>query len=411
MPYKDVLAPTRAQVPGPRGISEPPADALRVALVHERFTDWAGSERVVEQLAALWPEARLHVAVSVPQSLPESLRHREIVTSRLQRPFERVGKYQYLLPAMPRAMAALELPWDAELVVVSHHAFANRVQARPGTPVLSYVHTPPRWMWEPSMLAAEQGPWLLRKGLSRWSRGQRAADRAAAQAVTRLVANSRHVQARIAKWWERESTVVHPPVDTTFYCADDTEREDFFLLAGRLVPHKQPEIAIAAAEAAGVRLVIAGEGWMQEELSHRLRPGTKVTFLGRVSDEKLRELYRRCAALVLPGEEDFGIVMAEAQSCGAPIIARCVGGALDIVEQGVTGRLYSAPATGASHVTALQAALKAFSRGGREQYDHAAIARAGGRFSRERFRREMLTIAHETRDSVPERPGRYNLSR
>jgi glycosyltransferase involved in cell wall biosynthesis len=260
--------------------------------------------------------------------------------------------------------------------------------------VLSYVHSPARWMWDPSMLTAERGPWLLRKGLSVWSRQQLQADFAAAQRVTTLVANSRHVQSRIKRWWDLPSEVLHPPVNTDFYCADGTPREDFFLVAGRFVPYKRPDVAIAAALDSGVRLVVAGEGRMRDDLVKLAGKAPNIEFLGRVDDDTLRDLYRRCAALVFPGEEDFGIVMAEAQACGAPVIARGIGGALDIVEAGVTGELYDVSDVSTSGQSA--ALRQALGRFDKDQFDNLAIAEAGTRFSRENFRSGLAELAAQT---------------
>jgi glycosyltransferase involved in cell wall biosynthesis len=379
------------QIPHPRDAGE---QALRVAIVHERFTDWAGSEKVVEQMAGMWPDAPLFTTVCDPSILPVSLQGRRIVKTNLQRPFERLGRYEYLLPGMPSAMTRLQLPRDADLVILSHHAFSNRARVSPDTPTLSYVYSPARWMWDSTMLTAERGPWPLRKSLALWSRRQLTADFEAAQRVTTLVAISRHVQARIARWWDRPSEILHPPVDTGFYSSLETPREDFFLLAGRLVPYKQPDVAIAAALAAGVRLVVAGEGRMQPDLVRLAGGSPLIEFVGRVSDDQLRDLYRRCAAFVFPGEEDFGIVMAEAQGCGAPTIARNIGGALDIVEPGVTGDLYDVAGSGpAAHVAALRAAMQRFDQG---SFDSRTIADAAQRFSRERFREGLAELALQT---------------
>jgi glycosyltransferase involved in cell wall biosynthesis len=385
------VRPAAPVIPQPRDAVE---STLRAAIVHERFTDWAGSEKVVEQMAGMWPNATLFTAVCDPSSLPASLRSRRIVTSSLQRPFERLGRYEYLLPGMPGAMAKLHLPEDVDLAILSHHAFSNSVRVAPGVRTLSYVYSPARWMWDPSMLATESGPWPLRKALSLWSRRQLAADFEAAQRVTTLVAISRHVQARISRWWDRPSEILHPPVDTGFYCSDETPREDFFLLAGRLVPYKQPDVAIAAALAAGVRLVVAGEGRMKDDLVQLAGGSPLIEFVGRVDDDELRDLYRRCAAFVFPGEEDFGIVMAEAQSCGAPVIARRIGGALDIVDPGATGDLYDVPRSGAAaHVEALSQSLRRFDQ---SSFDSSAIAAAAGRFSRQNFRSGLAELALQT---------------
>lgn len=392
MPDKDVrVHPTLAHVPRPRDSFE---STLRAAIVHERFTDWAGSERVVEQMAGMWPSASIYASVCDERNLPPSMRGRKIRTSYLQRPFERLGRYEYLLPATPRAMATIKLPADLDLAVVSHHAFSNRVAIAAHVPVLSYVHSPARWMWDPLMLATERGPWLLRKSLALWSGRQLAGDFEAAHRVTTLVANSRHVQARISRWWGLPSEVLNPPVNTDFYSPDDTPREDFFLLAGRLVPYKQPDVAVAAALAAGVRLVVAGDGRMQEELVRLAGGSSRIEFLGGVTDETLRDLYRRCAALVFPGEEDFGIVMGEAQACGAPIIARRIGGALDIVEDGETGVLFGG--TGQSTSAQVDVLRKTLLDFGQHRFDSGTIAQAGLRFSRDNFRVGLDQLALQT---------------
>ena len=132
------------------------------------------------------------------------------------------------------------------------------------------------------------------------------------------------------RWWHRDARVVPPPVAVHRYTPDPAvERDDFFLLAGRLVPYKRPEVAVAAARRAGVRLVVAGAGRSRRAVDAATGPG--VELLGRVGDDELLDLYRRCAALVFPGEEDFGIVPVEAQACGTPVIAFGRGGATETV--------------------------------------------------------------------------------
>jgi glycosyltransferase involved in cell wall biosynthesis len=228
---------------------------------------------------------------------------------------------------------------DVDLVITSHHAFSNRVRVPDGVPVVSYTYTPARWLWEPAMLANEIGGRAGRTALRAFARTQRGPDLRAAQRMTQVIAISTHVADRIARWWGRTAEVVHPPVDDVFYTPDPkTPREDFFLLAGRLVPYKQPEVAVAAAVRAGVRLVVAGDGRSRAAVEAAAGPRTEI--LGSVDDDTLRDLYRRCQALVFPGEEDFGIVPIEAQACGTPVIARRVGGVLDTIVDGRTGVLY-----------------------------------------------------------------------
>ena len=355
---------------------------LRVAIVHERFTEVGGSERVVEQLHALWPTATVHAAVVEPAALPPGLRDADVRPTPLQHLYQGGRGYAHLLPLLPSAMARVEVG-DVDLVVCSHHAFANRVRPRPGVPVLSYTHTPARWMWEPDLRRTEGGSWAGRAGLAAFAATQRRADRAAGRRARRVVANSRHVAARVRRWWGCAAAVVAPPVDVGRYTPDPgVGREPFFLLAGRLVPYKRPEVAVAAAERAGVPLVVAGEGRARSAIE--AVAGPRTTLLGAVCDDELLDLYRRCRALVFPGEEDFGIVPVEAQACGTPVVARRVGGVLDSVADGVTGTLYDA---GPDEVGSLADVLRAFDPA---RFDAGTVRANAERFSPARFRAGVL---------------------
>ena len=181
--------------------------------------------------------------------------------------------------------------------------------------------------------------------------------------------------------------MLNPPVDIDFFTPDpQVPREDFFLLAGRLVPYKQPEVAVAAARRCGARLVVAGDG--RSLAAVKARSGPNVEILGAVSDEQLRNLMRRCKALVFPGEEDFGLVPVEAQACGTPVIARSVGGVLDSVVDGVTGTLYREPGA-----QGLAEAMSAFDR----HRSMRIMRRHAESFSPSRaFRRRFEAICEQT---------------
>ncbi|MDQ6784363.1 MAG: glycosyltransferase [Actinomycetota bacterium] len=349
-----------------------------VAIVHERFTELGGSEKVVAEMHALWPQARIHTTVVDRRCLPAGLVDAEIVPSPLQRLYRGGPTYAHLLPLMPWAMSRLELD-DVDVVVTSHHAFSNRVPAAPGRLVVSYTHTPARWMWDPYLRRTEVEGYPGRAALAAFSASQRSPDRRAARRLRSVVANSTHVAARIRRWWETDAVVIHPPVDTdAFTPSPSTAREDFFLLAGRLVPYKRPEVAVLAARAAGVRLVVAGDGRARQALEHL---GGDVEFLGAVDHPTLVELFRKTRALVFPGEEDFGLVPVEAQACGAPVIALGRGGVTDTVVAGTTGLTYAAPAGG--EVAALAACMAAFDA---DAFDPMVIRSNAEQFSRARFR-------------------------
>ena len=351
----------------------------RVAIVHERFTEPGGSERVVEQLHALWPDATIHAALVDRTALPPGLRWADVRPSFLQGLYRGGRDCAHLLPLLPAAMARLDLS-EADVVIASHHAFSNRVRLRPDAILISYTHTPARWMWEPGFLSDEAGP-PGRLLLRAFATTQRRPDVAAARRAALVVANSRHVADRVRRWWGREATVVAPPVDIARCTPDPTvEREDFFLYAGRLVPYKRPHAAAAAARRSGTKLVVVGEGRMRAAVE--AAGGASVEILGHVDDDTLVDLYRRCRAVVLPGEEDFGIIPVEAQACGAPVLARGIGGVRDSVVPGRTGTLYPA-ADGGDEVDALADAMRAFDGA---SFDSNVIRAHAEGFSPEVFR-------------------------
>ena len=310
--------------------------SLRVGIVHERFTEVGGSELVVRELARSWASTRVHAPIVDPAGVPAGLRVEGTGDPVLRRLYPGGGRYAHLLPLLPGAVRRLDLT-GSDVVIASHHAFANRLTAPPGVPVVSYAHTPARWMWEADMRRAEAAGRVGGAVLSGFAALERGADRRAAQRMTAIVANSSAVRERVQRWWGRDAVVVHPPVDTGWFSPADVPREDFLLLAGRLVPYKRPEVAVQAAARLDLPLVVAGDG--RSRASLEALAGPRTTFLGRVDDETMRDLFRRCRALLFPGEEDFGMVPVEAQACGAPVVALGRGGALDTVVDGVTGVL------------------------------------------------------------------------
>ncbi len=372
-----------------------PEGRPNIAIVHDKFTVYAGAEKCVEQMHQLWPEAPIFTSVCDLASVGPVLAGADIRPSPMLRRWYRGGdSYAHLLPLLPLAMARHDLR-DFDIVVTSHHAFANRIRPRPGARVVAYTYTPARWIWDPTMRAHEVGGRLGRAGLRAFAARQRGPDRRAAQRADRVVAISNAVAERIDRWWDREATVIAPPVDVEHYRPGPTGlRDDFYLLAGRLVPYKRPDVAVAAARRAGVRLVVAGEGRARAACESLAGPGTE--FVGRVDDETLRDLYRRCRALVFPGVEDFGIVPVEAQACGAPVIAVDAGGARDTVIDGITGIRYTA---NDDPVASLAAVLAAFDA---DSYDPGAIRANAERFEPGRFRSQLAAAV----DAGPEpEPG------
>lgn len=373
----------------------------RVALVHERLTEYGGSEAVVAEFMKVWPDAPVFAPIVEPECREALLRAAGLDTTAtdlvrdtpLSRLHAATGGRTHapLLPFVPRALRRLPLDgYDA--VVISHHAFATQAALATDAPVIAYVHSPARWAWDPAFRAREAGGRAGQAALTVLGGLARRGELRAAPKLTRVVANSQAVAQRVEQWWGLPADVVNPPVRVDRFAPDPAlEREDFFLFAGRLVPYKRPDLAILAARKAGVRLVILGDGRYRRQLESLAGPET--TFLGAASDEVLLDTYRRCRALLMPGVEDFGIVPVEAMACGTPVVAVGAGGALDTVIPGVSGE----------HVEAGDddAVVSGFARALREfdpsVYDVTTIRKHAETFSPEAFRGRIADIVSRNR--------------
>src|SRR4051812_17707782 len=270
-----------------------------------------GGEKTLDVLCGRFPDAELFTLVHVRGSVSPTIERLPTHTSFVQHlPFV-ARLYRHYLPLFPTAIE--QFSFDRFDVVVSvSHCCAKSIVAPGRVPHLCYCLTPMRYAWDqfdayfgPERLGPI-GSRLMRPVMARLARW----DRDTAGRVDRYVAISHYVAGRIRRYYNREATVVYPPVDTEFFHPDSTRPERFALVVSALVPYKRLELAIAACRQAHVPLTIVGDGPDRSALERQAGPD--VRFLGRVPDEEVRDLYRRAAVTVLPGEEDFGIVPLEA---------------------------------------------------------------------------------------------------
>jgi glycosyltransferase involved in cell wall biosynthesis len=353
-----------------------PWSGLRVALVHDWLTGMRGGEKVLEAICRLFPDADLLTLVHRRQSVSPAIEGRRIRRSLIDRLPGATRWYREYLPFFPMAIEQFDLD-DVDLVISTSSCAAKSVVPAGRARHLCYCHSPMRYAWDQFDAyfgPARLGRWpsaAARHVLARLARW----DRDTAGRVDRFVANSRHVAGRIARYYNREATVVHPPVDTAFFTPDGATSASNFLVVSALVPYKRLDIAIDAAARVGRPLTVVGTG--PDEARLRASAGPSVTFAGGVDATTLRDLYRRATAVILPGEEDFGIAPVEAMACGRPVVALGRGGATETVLPGVSGILVEEPSVDAFAAAMADATVRPF--------DSSAIRAHAERFSVERF--------------------------
>jgi glycosyltransferase involved in cell wall biosynthesis len=301
---------------------------LRVALVHDWVTGLRGGERVLDELAGLFPSADLFTLFYRPGTTTDRIDHLRVQSSVLDQLPDAAPPRRSLLPLFPWAIERFDLR-GYDVVISTSHAVAKGVRVPPGTAHLCYCFTPMRYIWEHADVYIGRG---LRRAvatpllgyLRRFDRRTATVDR-----VTRFCAISQTVSGRIRRHYGRDSNVVYPPVATEWITPNEMPPDDYYLMVAAFVPYKREEIAIEAFRRMGARLLVVGDGRARARMT--ARAGHNTEFVGRVSDEELAELYAGCRALVFPSEEDFGIVPVEAQAAGRPVIAYGAGGATETV--------------------------------------------------------------------------------
>ena len=304
------------------------------ALVHDYLLVMRGAERTFAAIAACWPTAPIFTLLCDRDNIERHFGGHAISTSYLQRLRLGQSRFRQLLPLYPRA--AEKLPVSGyDLVISSTSAFAHGVRAGPSATHVSYCYSPFRYAWHESRAAVDRSPRLLRPLARGMLRRIRDWDVQAAERVTHYIAISELTRSRIQDHYRRDAEVIHPPVDVDRFAPGVPE--DFFLVVSEVLWHKRVEIALEAARRARQKIVVVGGGPELKRLAGRY--ASSATFLGRLSDERLAELYPRARALVVPNIEEFGIAAVEAQAAGRPVLAADGGGARETVLDGATGVL------------------------------------------------------------------------
>ena len=387
---------------------------VRIALVHDLLVAQGGAERVLSVLADMYPEAPIYTLLHDPGACGDAFAGRDIRASFLQKwPAWIRRRYQWLLPLYPAAVEALDLR-EFDVVISSSGAWSKGIVTRLATKHIAYIHSPMRYVWDYNeryireATGARFGFWkrLVLSYLRVW-------DSQAADRPDRLLANSEYTRSRISKYYRRESEVVYPPIVMEAVGnrelrprsgADGTAgiRRDgksgvvwkeggYFLVVSRLTKAKNVEAVVDAFNKLELPLVVVGGGPEKDHLKRIA--GRTVRIVGRKTDEALGRIYVRARAVVFPVEEDFGLVMAEAQAGGIPVIAVGRGGALEIIREGVTGEFFD----GTTPEMIADGVRRFLDR--ESGYDRQAMLSVGDRFSRGRFEREIRRAVREMMDA------------
>ena len=359
-----------------------PARPIKVAIVH----DWmygGGAELVVEQLHKLYPEAPIYTSFAT-REWRERL-DGKVITGFLQWwPFRKFYKFLFAL----RIWWFGRLKFDGyDLVISSSGHEAKSIKVPDSTIHINYCHAPTHHYWS-RIDEYKQQPgfgktdWIARTlGLRVVVPLMRKWDYKAAQRPDYMIANSRHIQREIKKYYGRDATVIHPPVYMERFQKPQNRKlpRRGFLVTGRQTPYKRFDIAIEACNQTEQLLTVIGDGPDNARL--RKLAGHDITFLGKVSDTVAEHEFASADALIFPGLDDFGIVPIEAMASGTPVIAYKAGGAFDYIVPGKTGEFFDEQTP-----ESLAKVLRNFKP---ERYSHAAIATFAQRFSREEFQRKM----------------------
>jgi glycosyltransferase involved in cell wall biosynthesis len=352
----------------------------RVAIVHSWLNQYGGAERVLEQLHDLFPAAPVYTSMFAPKVFPTAYQTWDIRTSFLQRVPGSRTRHQLMLFFYPLAFESFDFS-GYDLVLSLSSGFSHGVRVPSSTRHVSYCLTPPRFLWtfdqyvklegvgRPTQLGLRAAVPLLR----RW-------DFRAARRVGQLVAISEVVRERIRRCYGRESAIIYPSIAVDSFTPSD-EVDDYFLTAGRLIPYKRVDLAIAACNRLELPLKIIGDGRSRAALERLAGP--TVEFLGKVDEATLRHHYAHCRALIFPGEEDLGLTPIEAQAAGRPVIALGRGGTRETILAGETGEFFPEQT-----VDSLADVLARFDH---RRYDSARIrAHVRGTFDLSVFRQRFL---------------------
>jgi glycosyltransferase involved in cell wall biosynthesis len=369
---------------------------MKIALAHDWLNQMGGAENVLEQMVTMYPSAPVFTTIYAPELMPEAFRRWDIRPTWLNRAPGIHRHHQPYLPLYPPAVESIDFS-GYDVILSNKSGFIHGLRHSSQQLHICYCLAPTRYVWDYESYAAREGfgSWLgllirpLIKRLQRWDfeaaqlpppkspplNGKRQ------EGVNHFIAISKEIQTRIKRYYQRDSVIIHPPVDTSRFrpLLEGQGASDYYFIVSRLIPYKRIDLAVQACSRLGKRLIIVGEG--RDRVALEAMAGPAVEFKGRLPGDDVVELMANSRAFIFPGYEDFGITPLEAQAAGRPVIAYGKGGALDTVIKDETGLFFYEPS-----VEALMAAIEQFER---SSFDPAAARANAERFHTKRFKQEL----------------------
>ena len=365
---------------------------LKIAVVHDWLTGMRGGEKVLEIIFEIFPDADLFTLLYNKGSVSPLIADRNIYTSFINSLPFKSKKYRNYLPLFPTAIELFDFK-AYDLIISTSHCVAKGVRTPPNTLHISYVHSPMRYVWDmyEDYFGKDKIGFLQKMIIPPFANYLRIWDVTSSNRVDYFIANSNHVAKRIQKYYRREAAVIHPPVNTEIYRKSEIN-EDFYLVISALVPYKKIDLAVEAFNQSKKFLVVVGDGPEKNKLLKKAK--SNITFVSDIKSDELNNYYSKCKALIFPGEEDFGIVPVEAQSCGKPVIAFARGGALETVigfdgnnEKKCTGVFFDKQNT-----KSLISAIEDFEK---LEWDAEFINQNAQKFNANRFKNEMSDFMNQ----------------
>lgn len=367
---------------------------MKIAIVHEWFDSYAGSEKVLEQMFKVYPEADLYAVVDfLPKDKRNFIQNKNVTTTFIQNLPKAKSKFRKYLPFMPLAIEQLDLS-KYDVVISNSHCVAKGVITGPDQLHISYVHSPIRYAWDLQNQYLQEAN--LTHGLKGWIAKvilhyMRLWDYRTSNNVDYFLCNSKYIAKRIRKCYRREAKVIYPPVavDDFNMC---NQKEDYYLTASRMVPYKKIDLIVEAfSKMPDKKLVVIGEGQQFEKVKAKAK--NNILLLGYQPFEVLKEKMQKAKAFVFAAEEDFGIVSVESQACGTPVIAYGKGGALETVvnydKEKPTGLFFKEQT-----VDSIVKAVNKFEKN-QNLFFPENCRRNAEKFNEERFKKEFKTFVEE----------------